>query len=64
MQIAPAQLSAKDAASMKKLRDENSYLRNLLESYSSQVPELKPRLKKFQQDQPAAADQSAPPANN
>ena len=52
MQIAPPAISAKDAAMMKKVRDENSYLRHLLEDYASKVPELKPRLRKYQQ-QPA-----------
>src|SRR5206468_3766892 len=34
-QIAQPALSQKDAAAMKKLRDENSYLRNLLETYAN-----------------------------
>jgi chromosome segregation ATPase len=59
-QIAPAALSQKDAAMMKKLRDENSYMRNLLETYAATNPELKPRLKKYQTDQAKPATPPAP----
>ena len=56
--------SAKDAGLMKKLRDENSYLRNLLEKYATKNPELKPRLKKYQPEPAKPAETPAtPPAS-
>ena len=53
-----AAVTAKDANLMKKLREENSYLRNLLEKYATKNPELKPSLHKYEPD----ADKPAPPA--
>lgn len=40
-----------DARVMKRLRDENSYLRNLLDTYAAQNPELKGRLLRHDQNQ-------------
>jgi DNA repair exonuclease SbcCD ATPase subunit len=57
-------LTEKDAAAVKKLRDENSYLRNLLEEYAAKSPELKPELKKFQSAEPAVEKPATPPAGN
>lgn len=54
-------LAPKDTSVMKNLREENSYLRHLLESYVSQIPELKPRLRKIEQEKKEAAP-APPPA--
>jgi myosin heavy subunit len=39
-----------EAGLLKRLREENSYLRNLLETYVSTTPELKGKLRKYQAD--------------
>ena len=44
-----------DARVMKRLRDENSYLRNLLDTYTAQNPELKGRLLRHDQNQGKSA---------
>ena len=51
--VAAAVTSAEppDARVMKRLRDENSYLRNLLDTYAAQNPELKGRLLRHDQNQ-------------
>jgi hypothetical protein len=36
---------------MKRLRDENSYLRNLLDTYAAKNPELKGQLRRYAQEE-------------
>jgi chromosome segregation ATPase len=45
---AAAPAEAPDARVMKRLREENSYLRNLLEKYSAKNPELKGQLRHYE----------------
>jgi hypothetical protein len=46
---AGAPTEAPDARIMKRLREENSYLRNLLDTYSAKNPELKGQLRRYEQ---------------
>lgn len=46
---AAAPTEAPDARIMKRLREENSYLRNLLDTYSAKNPELKGQLRRYEQ---------------
>jgi chromosome segregation ATPase len=62
--IAPPAMSPKDAAIMKKLREENSYLRNLLETYAEKSPELKPSLRRYEQDRSIPAAQPTGTSGN
>ena len=43
-------ITDKNATLLKRLREENSYLRHLLEEYAEKVPEMKPRLRKYTQE--------------
>jgi hypothetical protein len=48
---AAAPAEAPDARVMKRLREENSYLRNLLDTYTAKNPELKGQLRRYEQDE-------------
>ena len=47
---AAAPSEAPDARVMKRLRNENSYLRNLLDTYTAKNPELKGQLRRYEQE--------------
>jgi len=47
--LAATPAEAPDARIMKRLRDENSYLRNLLDTYTAKNPELKGQLRRYEQ---------------